>query len=248
MSATNGGTIQCSQLTTINAVNITLDATGVMDTGQITSYTGGGTLTVSGGQGSVYVGAVPLRVQRHHPRPERNVAFGGNVQIDAASLVNYGDLTLDGTLNVSGSCTQAAGTALVVQIGGTQAGQFGSLALTAAATLAGALDVDLTGGVQPGQIAGLAVLYAASVAVQRRLERHTGGVPIPSAQSISSTAVSVVPALVADIAASAVSAPATASPGQQITVSWTVGNVGDATAAGPWTEQVLLAERCVGHE
>ncbi len=47
--ATNQGTIVSTSLTTVKAAVITLDATaGIMDTRQITSFTDGGTLNVSG--------------------------------------------------------------------------------------------------------------------------------------------------------------------------------------------------------
>jgi hypothetical protein len=45
--ATDSGTIACGSLTSLRTADITLDATGVMDTAQIVSYTGGGTLNAS---------------------------------------------------------------------------------------------------------------------------------------------------------------------------------------------------------
>jgi hypothetical protein len=50
----------------------------------------------------------------------------------------------------------------------------------------------------------------------------------------------------ADLAASNVTGPSTVVPGQQITVGWTVSNTGSVAAAGPWTEQVLLATDASG--
>jgi hypothetical protein len=46
--AVEGGTIVCPNLTHVNTADITLDASGVMDTGQIVSYGGWGTLSVPG--------------------------------------------------------------------------------------------------------------------------------------------------------------------------------------------------------
>ena len=67
---------------------------------------------------------------------------------------------------MTGNFTQSSGATLVEQIGGTQAGQFGALAVTGTATLAGTLGVDLTGGFQPGQGASTSFLSAANVAGQ----------------------------------------------------------------------------------
>ncbi|MFO7897644.1 MAG: LamG-like jellyroll fold domain-containing protein, partial [Planctomycetota bacterium] len=47
-TATDQGTILCPNMDTVITANMTFDGTGVMDTGQITSYTGGGTLKLSG--------------------------------------------------------------------------------------------------------------------------------------------------------------------------------------------------------
>ena len=49
-----------------------------------------------------------------------------------------------------------------------------------------------------------------------------------------------------ELAASDVSAVSTASPGQQVSVGWTLANNGAASASGPWTEQVLLATDAAG--
>ena len=45
----------------------------------------------------------------------------------------------------------------------------------------------------------------------------------------------------ADLAVSAITAPATAMPGATVTVSWTVTNVGTATVTGPWSERISLS-------
>jgi RHS repeat-associated protein len=49
-----------------------------------------------------------------------------------------------------------------------------------------------------------------------------------------------------DLVTSAVTATSTAYPGEQTAVDWTLTNSGSATAAGPWTEQVLLATDSAG--
>ncbi len=49
-----------------------------------------------------------------------------------------------------------------------------------------------------------------------------------------------------DLVTSDVTAPATAVPGQTISVGWTLTNSGSAIASGPWTEQVLVATDAAG--
>ena len=51
-----------------------------------------------------------------------------------------------------------------------------------------------------------------------------------------------------ELVTSDVTAPATAVPGQPISVGWTLTNSGNATASGPWTEQVLLATDSSGDD
>ncbi len=51
-----------------------------------------------------------------------------------------------------------------------------------------------------------------------------------------------------DLVTSAVQAPASADPGQAISVGWTLTNSGSADANGPWTEQILLATDAAGDD
>jgi hypothetical protein len=78
--------------------------------------------------------------------------LGGNKLTTAGPLTNSGTITLGpgDTLSVTGAYTQTAG-GLRVQIGGTPAsGQFGKLAASGAANLAGTLTVSLVNGFTPG--------------------------------------------------------------------------------------------------
>ena len=84
----------------------------------------------------------------------------------AGGLTNNDSLSIGGAVDVKGSYTQAASGTLVEQIGGTGTGQFGQLTATGTASVAGALDVDLTGGFQPGAGESFTFLSAASVVGQ----------------------------------------------------------------------------------
>ncbi len=45
----------------------------------------------------------------------------------------------------------------------------------------------------------------------------------------------------ADLVPSGLSAPASATPGESVTISWTDCNLGDATAVAPWSDEILLS-------
>jgi RHS repeat-associated protein len=62
----------------------------------------------------------------------------------------------------------------------------------------------------------------------------------------ATTTITSTPASYPDLATSNVTAPATVVPGQQITVGWSLANIGSASANGPWTEQILLATDAAG--
>jgi hypothetical protein len=85
-------------------------------------------------------------------------AVGGHLTVlDGYSFTTAGNFENDGTLtigvgsafNVSGNFTQGAAATLVIQLGGTSAGQFGQLTVSGTATLAGTLSVTLVNGYVP---------------------------------------------------------------------------------------------------
>ena len=90
----------------------------------------------------------------------------GETFTTTGNFTNNGSLSVGGTLNVAGTYSQPASGTLVEQIGGTAAGQFGSIAVTGAAALAGTLGVDLTGGFQPTLNSTTAFLTAPSITGQ----------------------------------------------------------------------------------
>ncbi|HWE97612.1 MAG TPA: CARDB domain-containing protein [Tepidisphaeraceae bacterium] len=95
----------------------------------------------------------------------------------------------------------------------------------------------------PAGVGQLAVTVTANVG--NTLFEYNGS---GTATTNNSTSVNVTSTLAAyaDLAVSNVTAPALTPPGQQITVGWTLNNIGDSTATGPWTEQVFLATDAAG--
>jgi hypothetical protein len=122
--------------------------------------TNDGNVTLSGG-GSSFAAIAGLTTNNGNFS-----VLAGATFTTAGGLTNSGSLSIGGAVDVKGSYTQAAEGTLVEQIGGTGAGQFGQLTATGTASLAGALDVDLTGGFQPGVGDNFAFLSAASVVGQ----------------------------------------------------------------------------------
>ena len=201
VEALAGGNVSLPVLATIDTGPLALISNGassLLDASALTTFsTASGSWTSSLLQattgGTVYVGQVPgPSAQGVLIDTGGQVMFGGNVQINGP-LGNSGSITIGGTLNVTGTYTQATGATLVEQIGGTQAGQFGSLTVTQAAALAGTLDVDLTGKFQPNQGSSTPFLSAASVTGQfSSVVNFTPGSADTFGANYSSTVVNVV--------------------------------------------------------
>jgi YD repeat-containing protein len=156
---------------------------------------------------------------------------------------NNGALTLgpDGTLTVAGGYTQTSAGTLNEQIGGTPAsGLFGQLDVSGTATLAGTFNLTLVNGFAPQAGVAYAVLaygqlsgsFTTVTGLNTDLTVHQGatsldlvdGAGIPEA-----------------LAATGVTAPTTATQGQQITISWQVTNQGSNAATGTWQDSVYLS-------
>ena len=106
---------------------------------QLATYSGGGSFG-----GAVYFDAV-----KFGPAPT------GPSQLTSGNLVNNGTITIGPTnsITVNGTYTQSSTGTLDVQLGNAPStGVFGSMAISGAATLAGALKADLTYGYTPSTI------------------------------------------------------------------------------------------------
>lgn len=170
-----------------------------------------------------------------------------------ASLATTGDLTNTGTitlgpsgrLNVGGKFQQSATTArLASQIGGNPAsGQYGVLNSTAAATLGGVLGVELANGYAPSNgDAYPIVVYPSETLVPTFDSVRLGSARLFALNVGPSRAIVTASTSVADLAVSSVTVPTTASPGQSITIPYTVRNNGQAAPVANWVDSIYLSQ------
>ncbi len=135
----------------------------------------------------------------------------------------------------------ASPTAINIQIGdrpGT--GEFGKLIVTGAATFTGAFNVELVGGFGPVIPDAYTVLTYAS---------HTGlffpvtGISPSFDIAINPTQTTLtVVASAADLAVQSVTAPTSASPGDLVTINFTVQNLDNINVVGNWFDSIYLSE------
>ena len=219
--ALNGSTIQFPTGTnlTTNQANVTLGGPGASIPAVAKLATNSGTFSVLGGAAFTTVG---------------NLSNTGTLTVGPAS-----------TLTVKGNYTQSSAATLDSQLGGTPASaQFGQVTVTGAATFAGTLAAQVVAGYQPTLGDQFAVLTYPSA---------TGGfstfnLPTATAFSFQATmnAGSVVIAALGtktDLATSSISSvtPATVTPGQNLTVAYSVSNLGVTTTISAWTDSVFLS-------
>ena len=167
---------------------------------------------------------------------------GASITGIASLLSNSGNLTIGpgSTLTVAGNYTQTAAGTLTVQLGGTPgSSQFGQLAVTGTAALAGAFNLALVNGFYPtaGQQFNVISFTGSTGAFAQffGLNPFFTETLTPTAQEIIAATGPV------DLAATSVTANTTATPGQQITVNWQVSNPGSQAAAGSWQDSVYLS-------
>lgn len=165
---------------------------------------------------------------------------GGASLSTPGDFSNSGTLTVGGTLNVAGNLTQTAAGALDEQIGGTPAsGQFGQTVATGTATLAGNFNLSLVNSFTP--IAGQNYDVLTYASATGAFAQFSG---LPSGMTTDQTATELdldMPAALADLALTSVTATTSATAGQSITVSWQVTDQGTVNADGNWVDSVYLS-------
>ena len=200
--------------------------------------TNDGNVSLSGA-GSVFAPINSLSVN--------NGSFGvlaGRTFTTAGSLSNTGTVTVGGTMDVSGSYIQASTAAFDEQLGGTQAGQFGLMAVTGSATVAGALGVDLTGGYQPAQAATTTFLTANSVSGSfGTVSNITPGSAYAFSAIYTSKTASIVVSAVpfVDLVVTQEQGPSQLVAGLPGSVTWTVTNDGNSATTATWHDDVFLS-------
>ena len=169
--------------------------------------------------------------------------FATSGLIASTTFTNTGSLTLGpgSTLTVAHNFIQSTTGTLNEQIGGTPAsGQFGKLVVTQAATLAGNFNLSLVNGFTPSRGTVYPVMTFASTSGSFAT---VTGVSPDFTEQVNSTSLNLVNGTGNPVVLllSQVSAPTTATTGQQITVNWKVGNSSSNAATGNWQDSVYLS-------
>ncbi len=158
------------------------------------------------------------------------------------NFTNSGTLELgDGsTLTVPGEFTQTSGGTLTIHIGGTSASAlFGSVAITGAANLAGTLDVVLDSFTPSiGDVYTL-LTYASMSGAFGTLQNVSP--TFSSNAGATSFTLTGLNTEVPDLSCGNVGAPSTQVSGANMTVTYTVTNMGQADASGSWTDSIYLS-------
>ncbi len=162
-----------------------------------------------------------------------------------ASLSNTGTLTIGGTLDVAGSYSQTSAAILDDQISGTQAAQFGQMAVTGTATLAGALGVGLINAYQPAQ--GTSASFLTANLVTGAFSSVVNTVPGSgyafsanySAPDVVSIVVTTIPFVA--LVVTQEQGPSQLAAGLPGTVTWTVTNQGNTATTATWNDAVYLS-------
>jgi RHS repeat-associated protein len=182
------------------------------------------------------------------------VSSGGALSGDGsinAGVVNNGQVTpgdSPGILTISGSYTQGAGATLNIEVGGTTAGtQFDQLDVTGAATLNGTLNVTLINGFGPQSPQTFQFLNfnslsgAFSTTTMPQIDGNPAFVEQANATNLTLSAA----AISADLAFESMTIPSTATPGQNITVHYTVDNLTNVAVGGGWTDSIFVGSSAV---
>jgi RHS repeat-associated protein len=152
---------------------------------------------------------------------------------------NSGTLTVGGTLDVSGAFGQSASGVLNEEVAGSASGQYGQIAATGAASLAGAFNLALEGGYSPAPNS----TYPAMTFASGSGNFSTIDLGADFSQSLTATSLSLMSTVPdqTNLALTSVTAPTTATTGQDITVNWQVTNQSANAANGGWQDSVYLS-------
>jgi RHS repeat-associated protein len=168
--------------------------------------------------------------------------LAGSSLATTGSFTNSGVFTVGAgsSLTVNGSLTEVAGARLQIEIGGHPASnQFGQISVTGQANLAGALVVELAGGFGPTQGDAYSILNYASK--QGSFAALSGLPPFFSA-NIGATSVQVNGlASASNLAVQSITLPASATVGQNASISFSVENTTTIPIDGSWTDSVYLS-------
>ena len=250
---------------TTNAASILVDGSNakLLDGGATSAIAGlianavGGHLTIQNGanvsiagvftnQGSLTVGAGST-----FTAASLDVASGGVLNGSgtvAANVINGGLVgpgTSPGILTVNGDYSQSATGILTIEIGGTTAGSgYDQLNVSGATTIDGTLNVDLINGFGPttGQMFQVMNLHGETGAFATINSPVVGSTPLFDIQLSNSGLLLTAQVSASDLAFDQLTLPpAAVSPGQAITIPFTVQNLSSSVATGGWYDSFYLS-------
>ena len=216
-NALNGATLEFPAGTAIttNDGNVTLNRSGSTIVGIAGLAANGGTFTVTGGANFTTAG---------------DFTNSGSLTVGAGS-----------TLTVAGYFSQASTGTLNVQIGGSPgSGLLGVLAVDDVATLAGAFNLALVNGFGPSAGQDFPVVsFSSSTGA---FTSFSGLNPFFT-ETLNPTSFDLIDAAsnAVDLAATSVTAPSSATVGQEITVNWQADDQSSQAITGSWQDSVYLA-------
>ena len=218
--------------------------------GATLTFTKDGTITTN--QADIILGGPG----EHFPNLSTLAANAGTLDLEGgATFKTAGNLTNSGsliagpasTLDVAGTFTQTASGDLTTEIGGEPAsGLFGMLACTGAAALDGTLTISVVNGYGPSTGDTYTVMtYPSETGDFTTIIRGTpGGGPlfIEATNSTSVTVSATENASDLAIGPVGIQVPASASPGQPVTISYTAENLSSSTTAvSTWIDSVYVS-------
>ena len=163
--------------------------------------------------------------------------------LTTAVLTNSGTLEAGAgsKFTVSGNFTQTSAGTLVVHLAGApSSNQFGSVAVSGSAKLAGALNVALDNSFIPTVGDAWSILTYSGHTGDFTTFQNVSGLFNAGAGS-ASYKLTAVNANLPNLVASGVSASASAVSGQPLTVTYNVTNSGQTNATGSWTDSIYLS-------
>ncbi|HEY6564872.1 MAG TPA: CARDB domain-containing protein, partial [Pirellulaceae bacterium] len=261
-SFTNQNIVKAENGGTLSVFNTTNFASGTL-TGGVWKAVGSSTLRIDNANittnsASIILDGAAARVTRDGAGTSAiasmsTIASGGSFLLrnganstTAVPLVNQGSLTVgaSSTLTTNGNYIQSGTSSLGIEIAGSPAsGQFGRLAVSGTATLAGALDVGFVNGFGPvlGQ-SYTPITYASKSGDFSLINVPLYGPDPALGVNVSATNVTLNALLnPPDLTPILVTIPATANLGDVIQVIYEVRNASGSTASSPWTDSVYLS-------
>jgi RHS repeat-associated protein len=194
------------------------------------------------GQGASIAGIQSLATSTGSLALTGGASFATGGDFNSAGSLSLG---AGSTLTVHGNYTQGSAAMLDVQLGGAPpTGLFGKLAISGSAAVAGTLQADIESGYAPTALGSFQIMTFASTSgsfTATQLPLFHGGNLLKVETNPTNLTIAAA-TTVADLDATGVSASTrSVDTGQNLDVSYSVSNQGNATGTTSWTDSVFLS-------